>query len=129
MQHLIYKLILVCLMLQLGSLLSIYGCYQHHKKATGDKVDNVDGDTEQGIYDASALPQRSNPLDHEKILGAPEEVLVRTHAGFWGYMFQIIFQVHFSIFIRSLIKLHGIIRVIIVMSSVHSVLNSIFHLA
>lgn len=91
-------------MLQLGSLLSIYGCYQHHKKSTGDKVDNVDGDAEQGMYDASALPQSSNPSDQEKSLGASEEVLVRQHAGFWGYIFQIIFQVHFSIFIDHRLK-------------------------
>uniref|UniRef100_I1KCF0 Uncharacterized protein n=1 Tax=Glycine max TaxID=3847 RepID=I1KCF0_SOYBN len=78
----------------LGSLLSIYGCYQHHKKATGDKVGNVDGDAEQGMYDASALPQSSNPFDPEKSLGDPEEVLVRQHAGIWGYTFQIIFQIN-----------------------------------
>ncbi|XP_020231190.1 uncharacterized protein LOC109811771 isoform X1 [Cajanus cajan] len=78
----------------LGSLLSIYGCYQHHKKATGDKVDNVDGDAEQGMNNASALPQSSSPSYHEKSQGAPEEVLVRQHAGIWGYIFQIIFQIN-----------------------------------
>ncbi|XP_061336673.1 uncharacterized protein LOC133283777 [Gastrolobium bilobum] len=79
----------------LGSLLSMYGCYQHHKKATGDKVDNVDGDTEQGTYDdAPALPQSSNACDQEKSLGAPEEDLVRQHASTWGYIFQIIFQIN-----------------------------------
>ncbi|NP_001242678.1 uncharacterized protein LOC100804037 [Glycine max] len=78
----------------LGSLLSIYGCYQHHKKAAGDKIGNVDGDAEQGMYDASALPQSSNPFDPEKSLGDPEEVLVRQHAGIWGYTFQIIFQIN-----------------------------------
>jgi len=81
-------------MLQLGSLLSIHGCYQHHKKATGDKVDNVDGDAERGIYDSSALPQSSNnPSHQEKSLGA-SEAIVRQHAGIWGYIFQIIFQVY-----------------------------------
>ncbi|XP_027338582.1 uncharacterized protein LOC113852490 [Abrus precatorius] len=78
----------------LGSLLSMYGCYQHHKKATGDKVDNVDGDAEQGMYVASELPQSSNASDQEKSLGAPEEILVRQHAGTWGYIFQIIFQIN-----------------------------------
>lgn len=89
-------LFLVCLMLQLGSLLSIHGCYQYHKKATGDKVDNVEADAEQGIYDSSALPQSSNNLsDQEKNLRA-SEVVIRQHAGIWGYIFQIIFQVYFS---------------------------------
>ncbi|RDX86344.1 hypothetical protein CR513_32331, partial [Mucuna pruriens] len=77
-----------------GSLLSINGCFQHHKKATGDKVDNVEGDAEQGMYDASSLPQSSNPSDQEKNLGAPEEGLVRQHAAIWGYIFQIIFQIN-----------------------------------
>jgi len=84
-------------MLKLGSLLSIHGCYQHHKKATGDKVGNVEGDAEQGIYDSSALPQSSNNLsDQDKSLRASKEVVIRQHAGIWGYTFQIIFQVYFS---------------------------------
>lgn len=98
---LLHLLVLVCSILQLGSLLSMYGCYQHHKKSSGDKVDNVDVDAEQGMHDdAHALPQSSNASDQEKNLGAPQEVLVvRQHAGTWGYIFQIIFQVHSSIFI------------------------------
>jgi len=85
-------------MLQLGSLLSIHGCYKHHKKATGYKVDHVDGDAEKGIYDSSALPQSSNnPSDQEKSLGA-SKVIVRQHAGILGYIFQIIFQVYFPFF-------------------------------
>ncbi|KAI4343746.1 hypothetical protein L6164_011056 [Bauhinia variegata] len=73
----------------LGSLLSMYGCYQYHKKASGDKVDNVDGDAEQGIYDGTALPQSCN-----KSLAPPEERLVRQPAGLWGYTFQVIFQMN-----------------------------------
>ncbi|KAG4390754.1 hypothetical protein GLYMA_05G038700v4 [Glycine max] len=87
-----YTLTFVCLMLKLGSLLSMHGCYQHLKKASGDKVGNVDGDAEQGIYDASTPPQGSNPSNHEKGLGAPQEHLVRQPASTWGYIFQILFQ-------------------------------------
>ncbi|XP_027330179.1 uncharacterized protein LOC113846292 [Abrus precatorius] len=76
----------------LGSLLSMHGCYQHHKKASGDKVENVDGDAEQGIDDSPTLPQSANPSSsHEKSLGAPQ---VRQPAGTWGYIFQIIFQMN-----------------------------------
>lgn len=79
----------------LGSILSMHGCYQHHKKSSGDnKVDNVDGDTEQGTFDVHILPQSSNASDQEKNLGASEEVIVRQHAGTWGYIFQIIFQIN-----------------------------------
>ncbi|KAL2961352.1 hypothetical protein AAZX31_17G085800 [Glycine max] len=76
----------------LGSLLSMHGCYQHLKKASGGKVGNVDGYAEQGIYDAPTPPQNSNPSNHEKGLGAPQEHLVRQTAGTWGYIFQILFQ-------------------------------------
>ncbi|XP_057442932.1 uncharacterized protein LOC130734501 [Lotus japonicus] len=78
----------------LGSLLSMHGCYQHHKKANGDKVDNVDGDAEQGISSAPALPLSSIASDQEKNLEAPEKKHVRQHAGTWGYIFQIIFQIN-----------------------------------
>jgi hypothetical protein len=70
------------------------GCYQYHKKASGDKVNNVDGDSEQGIYDTSKLPQSSNPPSHHD--KASQEHIVRQHAGIWGYMFQILFQVNFQ---------------------------------
>lgn len=70
----------------------MHGCYQHHKKASGDKVNNVDGDSEQGIDDSSILPQSSNPSSHDK---SQQEHFVRKHAGIWGYIFQILFQVSF----------------------------------
>ncbi|CAL5203318.1 unnamed protein product [Lathyrus oleraceus] len=79
----------------LGSILSIHGCYRHRKKASGDnKVDNVDVDGEQGMYNVHILPQSSYASDQEKNLGVPEEVFVRQHAGTWGYVFQIIFQIN-----------------------------------
>ncbi|BAT76075.1 hypothetical protein LR48_Vigan01g234800 [Vigna angularis] len=77
----------------LGSLLSMHGCYQHLKKASGDKVGNVDGDAEQGISDTPTTPQCSNPSNNDKGLGTPQEHLVRQPAGIWGYIFQIIFQI------------------------------------
>ncbi|CAL5198251.1 unnamed protein product [Lathyrus oleraceus] len=75
----------------LGCLLSMHGCYQHHKKASGDKVNNVDGDSEQGIDDSSILPQSSNPSSHDK---SQQEVIVRKHAGIWSYIFQILYQIN-----------------------------------
>jgi len=71
----------------------MHGCYQHHKKASGDKVNNVDGYSEQGINDACTLPQSFNPSSHDK---APQEHIIRQHAGIWGYVFQIMFQVNFA---------------------------------
>ena len=85
-------------------MLSVHGCYQHHKKAGGDKVGNVDGDAEQGIYVSN----------NQKSLGPPVEHLARQPAGLWGYIFQIIFQVHFSFLIREfqngiLVPMYGLI--------------------
>jgi hypothetical protein len=87
--------------LQLGSILSIQGCYKHHKKSRGDKVDHVDGDAEQGMYHAHVLPQSSYASKHEKNMGISEVGVLRQHASTWGYIFQIIFQVHLKIFIHQ----------------------------
>ncbi|CAJ2664357.1 unnamed protein product [Trifolium pratense] len=76
----------------LGCVLSMHGCYQYHKKASGDKVINVDVDSEQGIYETSKLPQSSNPPSHHD--KASQEHIVRQQAGIWGYMFQILFQIN-----------------------------------
>ncbi|MCI06573.1 hypothetical protein A2U01_0027633, partial [Trifolium medium] len=76
----------------LGSILSMQGCYKHHKKSSGDKVDHVDGDAEQGMYDVHVLPQSSYASNQHKNLGVSEVVVLRQHAGTWGYIFQIIFQ-------------------------------------
>ncbi|KAJ6339780.1 hypothetical protein OIU77_007677 [Salix suchowensis] len=49
---------------QLGSLLSIRGCYQYHKRAGDKRVDNVEADAEQGA------------------------------CGKWAFIFQILFQMN-----------------------------------
>lgn len=74
----------------------MHGCYRHYKKASGDKVDNVDGDAEQGIYDVHHGLSRTfnNVSNHHKTLNPSVEDLGRQTAGTWGYIFQIIFQVH-----------------------------------
>ncbi|CAJ2660714.1 unnamed protein product [Trifolium pratense] len=82
----------------LGSILSINGCYKHHKKSSCDKVDHVDGDAEQGMYDVHVLPQSSYASNQDKNFKV-SEVVLRQHASTWGYIFQIIFQVHLKIFI------------------------------
>ncbi|KAK8521472.1 hypothetical protein V6N12_005375 [Hibiscus sabdariffa] len=81
---------LITIYFGLGSLLSMRGCYQYHKRVTGDKVDNVELDAEQG-NDASG----ETPNNAEKILNPrPEGHFVRRRADTWGYVFQIIFQMN-----------------------------------
>ncbi|KAJ0048083.1 hypothetical protein Pint_15462 [Pistacia integerrima] len=74
----------------LGSLLSIYGCYQYQKRLCGEKVGNLEMDAENGTYVASAQGENSN--NAAKVTNTDEEAHVRQRAGFWGYAFQIIFQ-------------------------------------
>ncbi|MED6105989.1 hypothetical protein PIB30_000777 [Stylosanthes scabra] len=89
----------------LGSLLSLHGCYQHQKKASGDKVEveiDIDivgsdsPDLEQGTYHDPPLPLSSITSNQDKDLGFQEknEHLVRQPAGACGYIFQIIFQMN-----------------------------------
>lgn len=81
---------------QLGSLLSMYGCYQYHKKAGGDKVD-IELDTEQGTCGATPHGENSKMSVPSKTSGPHEQHdHLRKPAGIWGYVFQIIFQVIFS---------------------------------
>lgn len=73
------------------------GCFLHHKKASGDKVDNVEVDTEQGSYVTPVHEEIPSTTNTEKSLGTNNvEHHAREPAGFWGYVFQIIFQVRFS---------------------------------
>lgn len=69
------------------------GCYLHHKKASGDKVDNVEVDTEQGSYVTPVHGEIPNTSNTAKSSGANVEHHARQPAGFLGYVFQIIFQV------------------------------------
>lgn len=77
------------------------GCYQYHKKAGGDRVDNVEVDTEQGSCVSTSDSQDSKMSNPSKISGPNTQCHVREPAGFWGYVFQIIFQVICS---RELLK-------------------------
>ncbi|KAJ4712356.1 UDP-N-acetylglucosamine-N-acetylmuramyl-pyrophosphoryl-undecaprenol N-acetylglucosamine protein [Melia azedarach] len=77
----------------LGSLLSLYGCYQYHKTVGGDKVDNVEVDAEHGNFVTPAPGESSS--NAEKLTNTHGEFNnTRQPAGFWGYFFQIIFQMN-----------------------------------
>ncbi|KAE9610078.1 hypothetical protein Lalb_Chr07g0182791 [Lupinus albus] len=89
-----WTFVLVIIYFGLGTLFSMYGCYLHHKKSSGDKIDNVDGDADKRTGDAHSVPQSYNPSNHEKGLRNPEEHLVHKSAGICGYIFQIIFQIN-----------------------------------
>ncbi|TXG58210.1 hypothetical protein EZV62_016039 [Acer yangbiense] len=82
---------LITIYFGLGSFLSMYGCYQYHKSVSGNKIDNVEGDTEQGNFVAPLDGENSNNSS-AKITNTLEESYPRKPASMWGYLFQIIFQ-------------------------------------
>lgn len=74
----------------------MHGCYQHHKKAGGDRVDNVEVDTELGTCDATPRGESSQMSNPSKSSAHHQQGHLRKPAGIWGYVFQIIFQVIYS---------------------------------
>ena len=71
---------------QIGSLLSIYGCYQYHNKVGGDRSEELD-------EERASRGEITNLPHDAKIIGAKSPRHPRQVAGFWGYTFQIMFQV------------------------------------
>ncbi|KAL5544185.1 hypothetical protein UlMin_007969 [Ulmus minor] len=85
---------LITIYFGLGSLLSINGCYRYHKKASGDKVNSVEIDAEQGTYMTPALVLCNSTNRDKGGLEPRSKHHDRQIAGFWGYVFQIIFQMN-----------------------------------
>ncbi|XP_052181500.1 uncharacterized protein LOC127794453 isoform X2 [Diospyros lotus] len=80
---------LITIYFGLGSLLSIYGCYHYQNKVGGDSIDGGDFEAGQDTFAAT-----TNASDGAKHLEANQECCARQLAGFWGYAFQIIFQMN-----------------------------------
>ncbi|KAF8663089.1 hypothetical protein HU200_055684 [Digitaria exilis] len=74
-----WTFLLVTLYFGLGSLLSIYGCYQYAYKTGGDGSDLI-GSGESAYNHVIKSPCYSKMHGGQEI------------AGFWGYLFQIMFQ-------------------------------------
>ncbi|GAB2226354.1 hypothetical protein Drorol1_Dr00022156 [Drosera rotundifolia] len=81
---------LVTIYFGLGSVLSMYGCYAQHNKVVGDRADSEMADA--GQRSAAYPPQGRN--------GAKDDLDLNDHhharrvSAFWGYAFQIIFQIN-----------------------------------
>ncbi|WOG99485.1 hypothetical protein DCAR_0518837 [Daucus carota subsp. sativus] len=85
---------LITIYFGLGSLISMFGCYKHHKKVGGDRIVNLemDGDSEQGTLHSSEPPKFIEAPAFRKEF--PCNGQDRELAGFWGYVFQVIFQMN-----------------------------------
>ncbi|KAI3714241.1 hypothetical protein L1987_72838 [Smallanthus sonchifolius] len=79
------------IMVFIGSLLSIYGCCQHHNKVSGHRSEEQD---EEQSCRSCKIQNSPNPMDY---------VHPRQVASFWGYVFLIMFQVYFVAFAMLLL--------------------------
>ncbi|KAG6503596.1 uncharacterized protein LOC121987510 [Zingiber officinale] len=80
-----WTFMLVTIYFLIGTLMSAYGC-KHLDKFSEDKVGVTTLNVEQGTYIASVNGQKKR---QSNVL---EEQLVKETAGYWGILFQIIFQ-------------------------------------
>lgn len=86
-----WTFLLVTLYFGLGSLLSIYGCYQYVYNTGGDRYDPVRSGADHGTYmiapTAESVYDPAIKISHDTKTNNGGEI-----AGVWGYMFQIMFQ-------------------------------------
>ncbi|XP_031382140.1 uncharacterized protein LOC116196523 isoform X1 [Punica granatum] len=89
-----WTLTLVTVYFGFGSLLSIYGCYQHQKCRNCVEVDNVEIDEEDGSNSYRPLPgQRTTDKCGIKEFSDPQEQkCVLQAAGIFSHLFEVIFQ-------------------------------------
>ncbi|KAI7734480.1 hypothetical protein M8C21_030288, partial [Ambrosia artemisiifolia] len=77
---------LITIYFGIGSLLSIYGCCQHHNKVGGDRSEEQDEEQQAAGAEITNMPIAA------KYVGPKDSIHHRQVAGFWGYAFQIMFQ-------------------------------------
>lgn len=82
---------LITIYFALGSVLSMYGCFQYHNKVGGLGIRNDNFDEENGASKIIGSQRFGSGSSIAKSLGPVEEP-PRQIAGFWSYIFQIIFQ-------------------------------------
>ncbi|KAG5618157.1 hypothetical protein H5410_017981 [Solanum commersonii] len=82
-----FLILLLLLIMNLGSVLSMYGCYQYH-----NKVGNERQDIEYSSRRLSMNVESSTSSNAAKQAMENTEQSSRQIADFWGYVFQIIFQ-------------------------------------
>lgn len=71
----------------------MYGCYQYHNEVGGDVIGNERQDIEYSSRRLSMNVESSTSSNVAKQVMENAEESSRQIADFWGYVFQIIFQV------------------------------------
>ncbi|KAF9607288.1 hypothetical protein IFM89_033495 [Coptis chinensis] len=84
---------LVTIYFGLGSLLSIYGCFQCNNKVGGN---HLSFDAEQGSYVAPTYEGNGNTCDIDKniCMRNIQQYPVHPNAGNWDFIFQVLFQMN-----------------------------------
>ncbi|KAK4417788.1 hypothetical protein Salat_2191500 [Sesamum alatum] len=82
---------LVTIYFGLGSLLSIHGCYHHFKISSSTKC-HLSEDMEQGLYMPLAHGVNGNGVKLLERSGHHGKFGALLTSGFWGHLFQILFQ-------------------------------------
>ncbi|KAH9624561.1 hypothetical protein KSS87_000715, partial [Heliosperma pusillum] len=85
---------LVTIYFGLGSVISMYGCYEYHSKASGERVHIERMDSERGDYIASVYGGTPNVTKNTWSSSRQLVDYSRPDAGFWGYILQIIYQMN-----------------------------------
>ncbi|KAL1824629.1 hypothetical protein DCAR_0312711 [Daucus carota subsp. sativus] len=83
---------LVAIYFGYGSLLSIHGCFQHHKSRTVYKFNNNEADAEKGPYASLACGETLNGVQEKKAQNYQEKYYVFRTALDCGHAFQVMFQ-------------------------------------
>ncbi|XP_042500588.1 uncharacterized protein LOC122078601 isoform X2 [Macadamia integrifolia] len=89
-----WTFMLVTIYFGLGSLLSIYGCFQYRNRVGGDDTHHVGLDTEGGTYVAPSRGENANMCNKIKSSGPQQGSHMRQTAGICAYVFQVIFQIN-----------------------------------
>ncbi|XP_043687146.1 uncharacterized protein LOC122638310 isoform X2 [Telopea speciosissima] len=88
-----WTFMLVTIYFGLGSLLSIYGCFQFRNRVGGDDTHHVGLEAEGGTYVAPIHGGNVNMCSTTKSSDPQEGSHIHQTAGIWCYVFQIIFQI------------------------------------
>ncbi|XP_050224625.1 uncharacterized protein LOC126674250 [Mercurialis annua] len=73
-----------------GIVLSVWGCYQYHKRSRSRSVD----DTEQGYREPLLHEESTNMTEERKLTNSQREISVSRAASISSYLFQILFQMN-----------------------------------
>lgn len=83
---------LVAIYFGFGTLLSIHGCFQHHKSSTVYNSNNNEEDAERGPYASLTCGEGLNGVQEEKSLDYQEKYYVFSSELDCGHAYQVIFQ-------------------------------------